>query len=434
VWWPKRRGRGRVPGVSTDLPITDLTARAGDPLSGSVPYPYLEADLCRPKTRDREGFTHPFGMMERIFLGDVLARINRKELSMRRILKALALMTLLALVAAACGNGEAEDTTTVPEATVLDLAIEAGQFTTLVAAIEAAGLVETLEGEGPFTVFAPTDAAFDAAFDALGITAEELLADTVTLAEILTYHVLPQAANSQLVATLDGSTVPTVNGAEVSISVEGGQIMVNQATVVSADLEAQNGIVHVINAVLLPPDVAEALGVDMDESMEETTTTTTAESTTTTTVAAGDSIADIVAGDENFSILLAAVEAAGLTEALADPNATLTVFAPTNEAFEKALEALGITAEELLGDPETLTAILTYHVLGEVVTSSDLAAAGLESIPVETLNGAELVVQVGADGSVTFADQGETMVIQADVEASNGVIHVIDGVLLPPQS
>jgi transforming growth factor-beta-induced protein len=372
-------------------------------------------------------------MKERIFLGEVLARINRKELSMRRILKALALMTLLALVAAACGNGEAEDMTTVPEATVLDLAIEAGQFTTLVAAIEAAGLVETLEGEGPFTVFAPTDAAFDAAFDTLGITAEELLADTATLAEILTYHVLPQAANSQLVATLDGSTVPTVNGAEVSISVEGGQIMVNQATVVSADLEAQNGIVHVINAVLLPPDVAEALGVDMDESMEETTTTTTAESTTTT-VAAGDSIADIVAGDENFSILLAAVEAAGLTEALADPNATLTVFAPTNEAFEKALEALGITAEELLGDPETLTAILTYHVLGEVVTSSDLTAAGLESIPVETLNGAELVVQVGDDGSVTFADQGETMVIQADVEASNGVIHVIDGVLLPPQS
>ena len=175
---------------------------------------------------------------------------------------------------------------------------------------------------------------------------------------------------------------------------------------------------------------------------DDTTTTTAAAETTTTAgdtsttagdMEMGDTVADIVAGDENFSTLLAAVEAAGLTEALADPDATLTVFAPTNEAFEAALEALGLTAEELLADTETLTSILTYHVLGEVVTSSDLAAAGSEQVPATTLNGAELVVVVGDDGSVTFADQGETMVIEADVEASNGVIHVIDGVLLPPQ-
>jgi transforming growth factor-beta-induced protein len=173
---------------------------------------------------------------------------------------------------------------------------------------------------------------------------------------------------------------------------------------------------------------------------EEETTTTEAEVATTTTEATdtteamteemGDSIADVVVGNEDFSTLLAAVEAAGLTEALADPDATLTVFAPTNTAFEAALADLGLTAEELLADTETLTSILTYHVLGESVTSQDLVDAGSEEIPVETLSGEELVVVVG-DSGVTFQDQ-TAMVTTADVEASNGVIHIIDGVLLPP--
>ena len=349
---------------------------------------------------------------------------------MKNRLRFFSLIAVFALVLAACSTDdestdttEAEPAPTTTEApaeetSVVDLAISAGGFSTLVAAIEAAGLVETLDGDGPFTVFAPTDEAFNAAFDALGITPEELLADTDTLTSILTYHVLGgQAADSQLVATLDGESVATVNGGEVAISVTDGSVMVNDATVVSADLEADNGIVHVINAVLLPPDF---------EMMEEETTTTTVQE-------ASNTIADIVAGNEDFSILLAAVEAAGLTDALADPEATLTVFAPTNEAFEAALDALGITAEELLEDVETLTAILTYHVLGSIVTSTDIAEAGVEEIPVETLNGAELVVVVGDDGSVSFKDQTAT-VVQVDIEADNGVIHVIDAVLLPPAS
>jgi uncharacterized surface protein with fasciclin (FAS1) repeats len=208
-----------------------------------------------------------------------------------------------------------------------------------------------------------------------------------------------------------------LNGGEIAISVDGGSVKVNEATVVSADLLADNGIVHVIDSVLLPPGLELA----------------SAGKTTTTVQEASNTVADIVAGDENFSTLLAALEAAGLTDAVADPNATLTVFAPTNEAFEAAFEALGITPEELLGDVENLTAILTYHVLGQMVTSGDIAAAGAEEIPVVTLNGAELVVVVGDDGSVGFKDQSAA-VVQADVEADNGVIHVIDAVLLPPAS
>jgi transforming growth factor-beta-induced protein len=163
----------------------------------------------------------------------------------------------------------------------------------------------------------------------------------------------------------------------------------------------------------------------------EMTTTTEADVTSTTEAMMEETVLDIAAANEDFSTLAAAVEAAGLQDALSDPEATLTVFAPTNEAFEAALTSLGLTAEELLADTETLTAILTYHVLGDIVTSSDIAGAGTEEIPVETLSGEELTVVVGDDGTVGFVDQTAT-VSMADIEASNGVIHVIDAVLLPP--
>lgn len=164
---------------------------------------------------------------------------------------------------------------------------------------------------------------------------------------------------------------------------------------------------------------------------EETTTTTEVDMTSTTEAMMDDTVLDVAAGNEDFSTLAAAVEAAGLQDALADPDATLTVFAPTNQAFEAALDALGLTAEELLADTETLTSILTYHVLGDIVTSGDIVDADAEEIPVETLSGEELTVVVADDGTVGFADQTAT-VTMTDIEASNGVIHVIDAVLLPP--
>ena len=170
---------------------------------------------------------------------------------------------------------------------------------------------------------------------------------------------------------------------------------------------------------------------DMTTTTEVMATTTTEAMTSTTGETMGETVYDVAAGSEDFSTLVAAVDAAGLQDALADPEATLTVFAPTNDAFEAALTALGITAEELLADTETLTSILTYHVLGETVTSADLAAAGTDEITVTTLNGEDLTVIVGDGGSVSFAGQTAT-VVAADIEASNGVIHVIDAVLVPP--
>ena len=358
---------------------------------------------------------------------------------MRKRISLLAIVAVFALIVAACSTSGDETTTTTAAAatetatteadamdstSVLDLAVEAGQFSTLIAAIDAAGLADTLEGEGPFTVLAPTDAAFAEAFEALGIDPADLLEDTETLTAILTYHVIAQAADSQLVATLDGQSVETVNGQSVDINVVDGQIMANEATVVSADLIADNGIVHVINGVLLPPDIAEALGAASapDEPTEPMDPTI------------AEVVVELAAGDPaEFTILLAALDTAGLVDALSNPDDELTVFAPTDAAFAEALEVLGISAEELLASDD-LAGILTYHVVeGAFDAATVIAEVPIEALP--TLNPAATLSVSVIDGSVVINDGADPLggatVVQADVIASNGIIHVIDTVLLP---
>jgi len=154
----------------------------------------------------------------------------------RRTFLALAASTTLA--APAFADGHSMD--------IVDTAVAAGNFTTLVAAVEAAGLVDTLKGDGPFTVFAPTDEAFAALPEG---TVEGLLEDPEALAAVLTYHVV---AGKVMSSDLSDMMAPTVNGAEVKISTMGG-VMVNDANVTTADIEASNGVIHVIDAVILPP-------------------------------------------------------------------------------------------------------------------------------------------------------------------------------------
>ncbi len=143
-------------------------------------------------------------------------------------------------------------------ATVVDIAVGSEAHTILVAAVTEAGLVETLQGEGPFTVFAPTDEAFAAALEALGLTAEELLASP-DLASILTYHVVAgKLMAADVIAAVEAgggeAMVDTVNGAPIKVTIVDGKVMINgTATVTAADLEAGNGVVHVIDAVILPP-------------------------------------------------------------------------------------------------------------------------------------------------------------------------------------
>ncbi len=175
---------------------------------------------------------------------------------MRRVWIIIAVVALLALpaVIAACGNSDEASspspTPTAAQKDIVDTAVEAGSFTTLVSSVQAAGLEETLRGEGPFTVFAPTDDAFAAVPKE---TLDSLLADpTGALADVLTYHVVPGKVMSTDLS--DGMEVETVNGATIMITVnDDGTVQINDATVTTADIETSNGVIHVIDAVLIPP-------------------------------------------------------------------------------------------------------------------------------------------------------------------------------------
>ena len=272
--------------------------------------------------------------------------------------------------------------------TVVDIVVNSADHDTLEAAVVAAELADDLSGPGPFTVFAPTDAAF-AALPAG--TIEALLADpTGTLAQILLYHVVgAQALSTDL---SDGQTITTLQGEDVTVAIGMNGVMINGATVVVADILATNGVVHVIDAVLLPP------------------------APTPTTVV------DVIVNSSDHDTLEAAVVAAGLVETLSG-DGPFTVFAPTDNAFA-ALPAG--TIETLLADPTgTLTQILLYHVVGAQALSTDLT----DGQTVETLQGQSVTVTINTEG--VFINNAQVTV--ADIVTDNGVVHVIDAVLVPQQ-
>ena len=209
---------------------------------------------------------------------------------------------------------------------IVATAVGAGQFNTLVAAVKAAGLVEALQGKGPFTVFAPTDEAF--AKLPAG-TVEGLLKDPKALSNILLYHVVPGAVKAA--AVKDGLTAKTLQGSPVTFKVMDGKAMIDGANIVATDVMASNGVIHVIDSVILPPAKAAAPAA----------------------AAAAPAAKDIVAtavGAGQFNTLVAAVKAAGLVEAL-QGKGPFTVFAPTDEAFAKLPAG---TVEGLLKDPKAL--------------------------------------------------------------------------------
>jgi uncharacterized surface protein with fasciclin (FAS1) repeats len=264
---------------------------------------------------------------------------------------------------------------------IVDIAVEDGRFTTLVAAVQAAGLEEALRGEGPLTVFAPTDDAFAALPEG---TVEALLNDIPALSDILLYHVADGKYMASDVVAMD--MLPTLQGQYADIEVMDGTVMIDNAQVILTDIEAANGVIHVIDAVILP------------ETRD---------------------IVDVAVEDGRFTTLVAAVQAAGLEEALRGEG-PLTVFAPTDDAFAALPEG---TVEALLDDIPTLTDILLYHVVDGKVMSMDVVKLSEAA----TLLGENVSISV-EDGSVFIND---AQVILADIETSNGVIHVIDAVLLP---
>ena len=297
-----------------------------------------------------------------------------------RLPRLTASAALLTVVTAATACGESTTTPPAPEPNIVEVAEQAGSFQTLLAAAEAAGLVQTLASE-ELTVFAPTDEAFAALPDGV---VEYLLDNPDLLAEVLTYHVVAGRVPAAEVAGV--SSVETLNGQSLPVSVEGSTVRIGNASVVQADIEASNGIIHVIDDVLTPL-------VDL----------------VTTARLTGE-----------FTTLLTALEAAGLDEVLMGMDGEWTIFAPTDAAFAEIPQE---DLEALLADSDALTAVLLYHAASGTIPAAEVVSRS----SIETLQGGSLAVAVSGD----VVTVGSATVVATDVAASNGVIHVIDGVLIP---
>ncbi|MCW5658524.1 MAG: fasciclin domain-containing protein [Burkholderiaceae bacterium] len=318
-----------------------------------------------------------------------------------RWLAALGAVTVLA----ACGGGD-DDPPPPPAPGTLAQEASARGFTALVAAADKAGLVGALSSaSSSLTVFAPTDAAFATLASRLGFSSATAMVnalDAATLSKILQYHVLPtrQQASDLSAGAATRDTLYEFEGAAatLALSTTGGvritDEVLNQATVTAADVPASNGVIHVIDRVLVPPGVL--------------------------------SVVQMAQANPSFSVLVQAVTTANLAGTLGGAG-PFTVFAPTDTAFAATLNELSLTAAQLLASPD-LAAILTYHVV-----AGDLRAADVAALPkpaaVTTVQGGTFTVDAAlaiTDGRSRTANLAGT-----DIVASNGVIHVIDNVILP---
>ncbi len=314
----------------------------------------------------------------------------------------LILFSVVMLVVMAVGSVGAADLADSGEfvPNIMDIAAADDRFDTLEAAVKAANLADALAAPGNLTVFAPTDDAF-AALPAELIDA--LLADpSGALTQILLYHVVPGSFDSS--AVLASSSLETLQGSDLTVSLRDGKPYVNDSQIIITDIHAKNGIIHVIDAVLVPPvalpDTAAAEMMDKSEL---------------------PTIAEIAIADGRFDTLVAALSAAGLAETFLQPG-DYTVFAPTDDAFA-ALPAG--TVEALLADPTgQLTTILLYHVVGDSLSRDQIATDDY----ITTLEGRPLTVN--RDGSAIIDINGAKLLI-TDIQASNGIIQVIDTVLIP---
>jgi uncharacterized surface protein with fasciclin (FAS1) repeats len=270
---------------------------------------------------------------------------------------------------------------TPTEPDIVDIASDNENFSVLTDALVQTGLTDALAGPGPFTVFAPTDEAFAPVSEVVAGLSEDQLTD------VLEYHVLAaQVASTDLQPE---QIVSGLNDEDLFITFSDGTVSINNGAVVAdADIMASNGIIHAVDGVLLP----DAYGTLVDNAQKRYFLTE----------------------------LVNAVVDAGLAETLSDPDAEYTVFAPTNEAFE----AIADVAADLT--PEELADILLYHVVEGSIESGDLQP----SQTVTTLNGAEITITSGDEGAFI---NGDTEITRVDAVGTNGVFHVIDSVLLPPE-
>lgn len=294
------------------------------------------------------------------------------------------------------GTGGGSTTVTTESAGPTDLVALAQSdpnLSILVEAVVSAGLTNTLKGSGPFTLFAPVNAAFTALLGELGLTKAQLLADKALLNQVLTYHVL--AAKVERAQIPAGKAITTVQGGIFKIDTAGSTATITDgrnrtATILAADRAASNGVLHTIDRVLLP---------------------------------ANKTLLQTAQSLPQFSILAEAVAAANLQDALS-ATGPLTVFAPTNDAFTQLLAQINFTKDTLLASGPLLADILRYHVVPGRVLKADVP---IDS-PITTLEGTTFTIS--RDLVITDQLFRGSRITATDVLASNGVIHVVDQVLL----
>jgi uncharacterized surface protein with fasciclin (FAS1) repeats len=291
--------------------------------------------------------------------------------------------------------------------TIVDVALaanaETGEFSILIAALQASNpdILKRLSSEKEYTVFAPTDAAFLALLDELGVTAEQLLSDKAMVSRVLRYHI----ARGELEASevLAKKRIRTLQGGRLF---QAGGVLTDAngrtANIIQTDIQASNGIIHVIDNVVLPkPKPAQVDGSIIDAALA------------------------VNAETGEFSILIAALKAAnpGIMNRLSQTG-EYTVFAPTDAAFLDLLDELGLTAQELLSNRPLVSRVLRYHIIRDELDSTEVLA----SKRIRTLQGGWLFQ---AGGVLTDANGRTATIIDMDIQTNNGIIHVIDNVLLP---
>jgi len=376
-------------------------------------------------------------------LTDYVYLIYRRYI-VRKFFLPLALLAILAM-GLVPAFAQDEGPASIAELVISLTEAEEPEFTTLLTAVTLAdpSVLEALsDPEAELTVFAPTDAAFEALAEALGEEAfGAILEDQEALTNILLYHVVGAAVMSETVVTLDGEEVETLlEGATLTVGVgeamddTTGVTLNETVNVIAVDVTVGNSVVHVIDAVLVPAADDEMMEEDMDGDMDDMDD----DMVDTTEFTIAELVIDAASLEEGaeFTFLLAAVSAAdpAVLELLSDEEAEVTVFAPLDSAFEALAEALGEEAfNGILEDQELLTNILLYHVVDGAVMSDVVVTLDGEEVPT-LLEGASYVVGVGepSDENPTGVTLNETInVVIVDVPTKNGVIHIIDAVLVP---
>ena len=299
------------------------------------------------------------------------------------------IIVALAMAIAFVSCSKDDDDPIMEEKNIVQTASSDDRFSILTEAITKAGLVSALEGAGPFTVFAPTNDAFNALFTQLGVSGvNDLSAEALTpilLNHVVSGNIKSTDVTTGYVSTLN-NTAPGQNTVQI-FAENGADVMVDGSKVIIADIKATNGTIHAVDKVIVPSNVVMH-----------------------------------AINNPDFSILVEAVVKAGLVEALSGAG-PFTVFAPTNAAFNALFADLGVSGIADL-TAETLTPILLYHVV-----SGNIRASQVTTGSVPTLNEGSSISIVVDNVGVTL--NGGSSVIATDVQGSNGVIHAINAVLLP---